>query len=268
MVAFDAAGPSSAGTGQSTSPITWTHVNNGNGILIGVTIFGGSTNTVTACTYAGVTIPLVKFQTSGAGANGGGALYGLVGPTCPTGSNTVSMSWTDTATNHNCGSVSVTGAGAIGTPVSSAVITNANCSQAVTATTNGGLVISLVAQGSGTTFTASAPNIKRVEHLASASSSADNLGLGTDPSTGGTVTPAWNSSSDDWAIIAVEILPGGVGMAQAREHAGRRKGRRHGAQRSWQQASFSTPDTLNPWQVVMGGQRGPAVADSTRATYT
>ena len=92
-VAFDAVGPTSAGTAFTTSPGTWTHVNGGNGIFVGVTIFTGSSNTVTGVTYGGVTVPLVAFIVSGTGGTAGGvALYGLIGPTCPTGSNTVSVS--------------------------------------------------------------------------------------------------------------------------------------------------------------------------------
>src|SRR6266705_129908 len=113
-VAFDAVGPSFSGTEFTASPGTWTHVNNGNGILVGVTTFN-LINTVTAVTYGGVTIPFIDAQASNdISGEGGIALYGLVGPTVPTGTNTVSVSFSD-ANNHNAGSVSVSGAGSLGT---------------------------------------------------------------------------------------------------------------------------------------------------------
>lgn len=209
MVAFDAAGPSSAGTSFTTGPGTWTHVNGGTGILIGVTIFTGSANTVTACTYGGVTVPLVKFQVSASGGAGGIALYGLAGPACPTGSNTVSVTCSDT-NNHNCGSVTLTDADSIGTPVSGPAAGTTGLSLTVPGTTTGGLIVSAACQGGDGTFTATSPNIKRVQHLNSSSSGADNLTIGTDPSTGGGASQAvaWTCAvSDDWGMVAVEVLP-------------------------------------------------------------
>jgi hypothetical protein len=115
-VTFDTAGPSSAGTAFTTGPGTWTAVNNGNGIIVGVTTFTGSTNVVTGVTYGGVTVPFLGFVRANNGTAGGVALYGLTGPTCPTGSNTVSVAVSD-ANNHNAGSVTVTGAGSLGAVV-------------------------------------------------------------------------------------------------------------------------------------------------------
>src|ERR1700755_1086728 len=120
MVAFDAVGPAGgAGIAFTTSGTgNWTHINNGNCIIVAITIFTGSTNTVTGVTYGGVSLNLLKFQGSGAGGGGGIAYYGLSGPTVPTGSNTVAVTTSD-ANNHNAGSVSLSGAGALGTVFSS-----------------------------------------------------------------------------------------------------------------------------------------------------
>lgn len=215
-VAFDAVGPSSAGTLFTTSPGTWTHVNGGNGILIGVTTFTGTSNVVTGVTYGGVTIPLLGFVRSANDVVGGVALYGLVGPTCPTGSNTVSVAVSD-ANNHNVGSVSVSGAGSLGTPVTNfSAGAAAGISASVTGTTSGGLVVSVVCQGSGNAFTATAPNVKQLSIQTTANSGSDNLAMGTDPSTGGTVAPAWTIvSTDFWGIVAVEVLPPAGGSSPA-----------------------------------------------------
>jgi hypothetical protein len=209
-VTFDTAGPSSAGTAFTTGPGTWTAVNNGNGIIVGVTTFTGSTNVVTGVTYGGVTVPFLGFVRANNGTAGGVALYGLTGPTCPTGSNTVSVAVSD-ANNHNAGSVTVTGAGSLGAVVTAFAASPASGLAAPFAsTTAGGLIVSAACQGSGGGFTATSPNVKRLEKLTSSNSGSDNLAMGTDPSTGGAVSPAWTiGGSDFWGIVAVEVLPPG-----------------------------------------------------------
>ena len=215
MVAFDAVGPAGgAGTAFTATPGTWTHVNGGNGILVGVTCFGGTANTVTGVTYGGVTIPFLGYIASGgAGVGPGGiALYGLTGGTCPTGSNTVSVAFSDATANHNAGSISVSGAGSLGTPVLGSATGVATVSVSVPGTTTGGLIVSAVCQGSSSAFSATSPNILRFTKLTSPGSGSDNIAGGTDPSTGGgaSQTVTWtNVSTDEYGVIAVEVLPAG-----------------------------------------------------------
>lgn len=213
MVAFDAAGPAGgAGTAFTATPGTWTHVNGGNGIIVGVTTLNGNVSTVTSVTYGGgspVTVPLLGFIPANNSTAGGIALYGLTGPTCPTGSNTVSVAFSDAPSNHNAGSVSVSAAGSLGTPVT-AFASATSVSAVIPGTTTGGLIVSAVCQGSFTTISATGPNVKQWMHLGSASSGADNGAGGTDPSTGGgaSQTVTWTAASSDlWGIVAVEVLP-------------------------------------------------------------
>ena len=217
MVAFDAVGPSSAGTAFTATTGTWTHVNNGNGIFISITIFTGSANTVTAVTYGGVAIPLIKFFN--ATTTGGVAFYGLVGATCPTGSNTVSVTKTGTS-NANAGSISVSAAGSLGTAVTFGdAAGHATASITVAGTTTGGLIISVAAFGGGSgggVFSATAPNVLAWSHNGNNTTSADNGVGGTDPSTGGgaSQTVTWNNTqSDNWSVIAVEVLPAAGGVS-------------------------------------------------------
>jgi hypothetical protein len=115
-------------------------------------------------------------------------------------------------------SVSVAGAGSVGTPVT-AFTSGLGISAAVPGTTSGGLVISAVCQGAFTALTATAPNVNRLQLLGSNSSASDDLAIGTDPSTGATVTPAWACvASDFWGMVAVEIIPAPAAPAQAFIH--------------------------------------------------
>ena len=82
----------------------------------------------------------------------------------------------------------------------------------------------------------------------------------------GTATP--------WAtlFVAFKLDTGGTpGVGATPYRPGKSRLRHHhGARRQKIQATFGVPDveTLNPWQQVMSGSRGPAAAESTRATYT
>jgi hypothetical protein len=229
MVAFDAVGPSAAGAGSGATPLTWTHVNSGNGIFVGITTLTGSSNTVTSVTYGGVTVPLRGFIESGGVGHGSGgiALYGLIGPTCPTGSNTVSVAFSD-GSNHNAGSISVSAAGALGTVFTATQSTSTGTgSVTVNGTTTGGLIVSAAAFGGGSstgTFGATAPNVLRWSHDGTTNTASDNGCGGTAPSTGGganqTVTFT-NTNTDNWGLIAVEVLPGGGPLPQVQQ-AGRR----------------------------------------------
>jgi hypothetical protein len=238
-VTFDAAGPSSAGTGFTTSPGTWTHVNGGNGILVGVTVFTGSTDTVTAVTYGGVALASLGFAAVG-GSVGGISFWGLTGPTCPTGSNTVSVTVSDGTNNHNAGSISVSAAGTLGTVFSNSATTGTSLGVTVNGTTTGGLIVSVCCNGSGGTITIGT-GTRQWMHLGSTSSGADNGAGATVPSAGGGAnqTLTWSASpSDHWGVVAVEVLPGAAAGG------------------------------LLPGQLRSRGTRGQAPDAGTRATFT
>jgi hypothetical protein len=214
VVAFDAVGPAGgAGTAFTTGPGTWTHVNTGNGILVACTVFTGSTDTVTAATYGGVSLSKIGFTNTGAAA-GGISYWGLAGPTCPTGSNTVSVTASDT-NNHNAGSVSFSASGSFGTLFTANSGGAGTTSQAVTVngTTTGGLIVTFACHGAnGGTWGLTGGTV-RVTHDTGSSSGSDNIGGGTAPSTGGGAnqTLTWtNTISDEWGIVAVEVLPPAV----------------------------------------------------------
>lgn len=214
---FDSAGPAALWVASTSSPFTWTHANTGNGILIGVVTGNGSSNLVTGVHYgptgtsSDTSIPFLGFIASNNGTAGGIALYGLVGSAVPTGSNTVSVTWSGSISPGSMfgGSISVANAGGLGTPVTAAG-SSAAMSVTVSSTTPGGLVVSFGCMGHNGTYTATSPNVLRINSGANGDNNtgADNIYGGTDPSTGGSVTPAYTASAADfWGLIAVEVLP-------------------------------------------------------------
>ena len=222
MVAFDAVGPAGgAGFNFSTtvSPQTWTHVCGASATAIVITVINGAANAnrVTAVTYGGVNCPLLGTQ-----PNTGGSLvafYGLINP--PTGSNTVSVTWTTGSGNQQLGgSISLTAAGSFGTLFGATSSGASVSSQAITVngTTTGGMIVSSVAYGGagGTaSWTYTPSGTVQWNDPFSNSSEGQTVAGGTVASTGGGAnqTMTWTPSavSDACVSLAVEVLPPGAG---------------------------------------------------------
>jgi len=241
-VTFDAVGPAGGGgTAFTASPGTWTHVNGGNGIFVGVTWFTGGSNTTTGVTYGGVTIPLLASIPSDNSNVGGIALYGLVGATVPSGSNTVSVTFSDGGSNHNAGSISVSGATTLGTAVT-AFASATSVSGSFSATTSGNLIVSFICNGNGSTINATAPNVQRLEKLTSPNSGSDNIAGGTDPSAGGSQTVTWvlATGTDFWGFAGIEVqADGSPGIPAAEVRPGKsRTMHHHGTRRQQIQMTF------------------------------
>lgn len=205
-VTFDAVGPAGgAGTNSSTTPLTWTHVNGGNAILIGVTSFGGNTNQITGVTYGGVTIPLLGYIPSGNASGGGIALYGLQGATVPSGSNTVSAAFTG-VNDKIGGSVSYSGAGSLSAGTTN-YGTSGNLVSTAIVTHTGGILVAAGCDGSSGTWGVTSGNLRWSDN-ASGGSASDNAAGGDIASTGASQTITFtNSASDDWGIVAAEVIP-------------------------------------------------------------
>jgi hypothetical protein len=212
-VAFDnAVGASTAGTAFTVSPHTWTHVNNGNCIIVAFDASAASTNLVSAVTYGGVNIPLLTSQ-NGAGATPNLTVYGLAGPTVPTGSNTVSVTFTTGSGDFIAGSVSLSGAASLGTPVSNSIAGAGagTLTVSVPGTTAGGVIVASATFGGGGGGTFSGTNGVTIgwQNNVGTGNAGDNATMGTVSSAGGAQTVGFSDSggSDTWTLIAVEVLP-------------------------------------------------------------
>lgn len=227
---LDAIGPAGgAGAQSATSPLTWAHICGGSAtaIVIAATTFTGSSNAVTAVTYGGQTCSLLQFLAFGSA--GGIALYYLASP--PTGSNTASVTFTGAASTIG-GSLSALGSSGHGTVFTNTSSGAASLTVGVTGTTTGGLVIVSACYGGasgGGTFSASGDTLDW-QNNHSSTSGADNAAGGHAASAGGggTSTVGFSNSagSDQWAMIAVELLPAGGTFAPLAPQPGGKTWRR------------------------------------------
>ena len=224
-VAFDAVGPSSAGTGSATSPLTWTHTcaAGATELMVGATIFTGSTNVITAVTYNSVSMSLVGFTQSGAGGAGGVAMYHLANPS--SGANTVSVTFTG-GNNTNAGSMSFTGSSGLGTAVTNTA-NAASVSASVAGTTTGGMVAAACCYGGTAIITITGTNsvTTQWEHNGTTNSGADNGAGGTVASTGGGASQTvgfTDTGTDYWGIVAVELKPLAPGRSRVASQAVKR----------------------------------------------
>jgi hypothetical protein len=218
-VTFDAVGPSSTDASTAgTSPLTWSHTNGATAdwLLAGVVLDGGApgTNPITAMTYNAVTFgtALLNWQSGGSAQTVGYlAVYGLQNPA--TGAaDTVSASITGTTIDtYRGGSASfVTGGGSLGTPqhFDSGGAAVASASLTIATTSASSLVVVFMTNGSGgTTWTAGTSRIVSSNN-SGGTGAANTLNAATIAGTGGNVTVSWTQTSDFYAAIAVEVLPG------------------------------------------------------------
>ena len=215
-VTFDAVGPSSAGASAAgATSLTWSHTNNGNAIVAGCSAGAGNdAGMATTATYAGAAMTAGAIVHTGVASTVGFVrVFTLLSPA--TGTNNVVVTLTGGTADLTGGSVSCLGAGSFATQYSA----QGNTATTATATSAGsssdGLIVAFVADGNGTT-SATAPSTSRFIKNLNGNSGAGNNAGATSPSTGSNVTTAWTISSDQWAVIGVEVLAGAAGDELAR----------------------------------------------------
>lgn len=265
VVTLDAVGPSSAGAGGTTSPLTWSHTCGSAattlyvGAAVGQTSGNDSTFTCTA-TYNGVAMtalsPGQSMSATGLTGNAGFIkVFKLENP--PTGSAlTVSVTVSGgTISALTGGSLSVAGAGG-----GESTLTVGNSSASVTSgsvnipsTTHGRLCLAFLADGQGgITWTAGTEQYEKDQNT---NSGAGNSSGATLDSPGGTATMSWTQTSDGYAIIAFEVQPPAAAspVVFGTTHRPSKSRLRHhqGARRQQIQAAFqSTTPTIFPVVIV------------------
>jgi len=215
-VAFDAVGPSATGQTSSgaTTTLSWSHtVGAGSNTVL---IVGGAIGNasappaITSITYNSVAMTGFATVNSGGLTAGYVAMYYLLNP--PAGANTVLVTrGAASTTTMVFGSVSFTGASqtvgdyfvatnqsitAGSTPASVVVPTVSTASQVVDAMCSG---------SASSTPTSNKTN--RWVNAFGSSSAAGVSGQSTTVGTGGNVTMQYTITSDDWAVIGLEVLP-------------------------------------------------------------
>jgi hypothetical protein len=213
MLAIDSQETSNAGHNSTTSPLTWTFNNTaGNKLYVPVTASSNSATapTIGTVSYNGVSMTLVtgSSQTISASNATISAIYYLDSPA--TGSHAVSVAVTfpggTTVTDIIAGAISFSGA-ASGS--NTAVSSQGNSTGPATtslSTTSGQYVLSLAATGTGLSSTPTNPTTLSWLDNVSGNSSGDNAGMGTQTTSGGTVSATWGlTASDFWIITAVAV---------------------------------------------------------------
>lgn len=219
-VAFDAVGPSSAGTSASfANALSWSHTCSGSnrilivGITVGYFFSNSNTDTVTV-TYNSVAMTSLGRVKSANQNNGYVEMFALFAPA--TGANTVAVSVSSIATPTTIvgGSVSFTGASqsnptTIATSYGTSGASVSSISAGV-ATASTGMVVDAVC--TGTSVTSSTQTNRWLDNAAS-NSGAGNGAMSTAAGTGSTVTMGYSVSSDWSAIIAAFIPQAGAGTS-------------------------------------------------------
>jgi len=208
-VAFDAVGPSSAGTANPslTPSLSWSHTCSGSNRLLVVGVAVGTTGSdasfVTTATYNGVAMTSISKVHSDNQTNGYIQMFYLVNP--DSGSNTVAIT-----NNSNCdlagGSVSFTGVDQ-STPLDSPVTNFGDgTSGSVSVSTNvGDMVIDATCNGSGFSSGGSTQTNRWLINDNS-NTAAGNGASSTAAGVAGSVSMGYTGfSSDWWGLIGVNI---------------------------------------------------------------
>jgi Protein of unknown function (DUF4038) len=209
-VAFDAVGPSGAGTGNvGQTTLTWTHAaaTGGVTILVGCALDAPSDGAFTmTCTCDGASMTSLGRVESDAQTAGFLQVWSISGRS--SGNHTILVTASGgTPDDLSGGSISFSGAGGLGTAVTASG-TSTTASAAVASNTNGNLIAGFV--GVGDTIVSSGNTSRFIQNnRGGAGDAVGNAAGSTAPATGSSVTISWTltSSGDPWAVLAVEVLP-------------------------------------------------------------
>ncbi len=203
-VAFDAVGPSSAGTAASGTSLSWSHTCTGSNLVlvvgVAIGIIGDSGKSASA-TYNGVAMTSAGVVHSGAGTDGFVQMFYLAGPA--TGANTVAITITGGSVDITGGSVSFTGAHQTTPLINIATNTGVGTTASVSVTNaSGNMVVDALCDGAG--VNAGSGTTERWHKDSNSNSAAGNAGQSTSSSTG-TVNMTYDLNSDSWGIIGASV---------------------------------------------------------------
>ncbi len=194
----------STGTGGGAGPFTWSHTCSGSDrvLIVGVS-HNDSGDTVTGMTYNGVSMTPVP---SGATSNGQYFVtqYSLIAPA--TGTNTVSVSMSGNVFDFGAAAISLTGADQTAPLGTAATATGSSTTPSVNVSSAGAeIVVDTLAIVHSGTLSVGAGQTQRWN---TTTSNAFIKYAGSTESGSGTTTMSWtNSTSQDWAIVAVPVKP-------------------------------------------------------------
>lgn len=201
-VAFDALGPSSAGSGTTnTTSISWNHTCSGSNrlLIVGVGMGGATASVTTSVTYNSVGMTSMGQVLSDNQTDGWVEMFYLIAPS--TGTNQVVYTCSHSR-DLTGGSLSYTGVDQTTPVVNTATAFGASTTPSVNVTNpSGNIVVDAVVCGSA--ITSSNQTLQWKDNLAG-TSGAGNAAQSTSTSTG-TVTMSYVTPSDWWGIIATSV---------------------------------------------------------------
>lgn len=208
-----------AGHNSATSPLSWSFTNTAGTLLcVGVVVSYSNTSSGVSisATYNAVSMSVVSgspvlYHHTASGFDSYVAMFYLKTPA--TGANTVSITVSQaggTLSQIIAGAISFTGASTtpLGTLASSNDAGAGGTTPTVnlTGTTNGDIVLSVVSDGQSLTG-ATAPTTASATKNVDGNTTGDNMVLGRQTTSGGTVTAKYTTAtSDAWNILAVEVF--------------------------------------------------------------
>lgn len=198
-------------TGNPTSPFAYNFVNTAGTLLYVWVLFGATTVTATpsSVTYGGTAMSFIKEATENSG-NGRIRLYRLLTPA--TGTNSVSMAWSGTATDIISGAISFTGNNTSAPEAQTNSASNdagsGTASVSLSGVTAGNITIA--AAGCGSAMTAQTQTLDWAENADSNTYMGN--GRASTSTASGTVTHSYTvNGSDTWACIICEVAAAGTG---------------------------------------------------------
>jgi len=222
-VAFDAVGPSSAGTGGITvTTLSWTHT----AVASGVTLLAScsldnspDTGITMTCKCDGVLMTSLGTKEGDSQTTGYLQAWSISG--ISSGAHTILVTASSAVNDLSAGSISFTGAASLGTPVTASG-TSITASAAVTGTAAPSLVAGFALSGDTIASTTSPATSRYLENLRGPNGDGAGNNAGATSPGPGTVTMSWGltAAGDPWAVIAVELLAAPSGGAPAAAQPG------------------------------------------------
>lgn len=203
-VAFDAVGPSSAGTSTTGTSLSWNHTCSGSNrlLVVGAAIGASDDTGITAtATYNGTSMTSAGLVHSNNSTDGYVQIFYLAAPA--TGANTVAITITGGSVDIEAGSISFTGTDQ-STPLANTTTNAGSGTTASVSITNssGNMVIDASCCGSG--YTTGTNQTMRWLNSLNSNTAAGSGAQSTSASTG-SVTMSYSINDDWWGIIGTSV---------------------------------------------------------------
>ena len=189
------------------SPITYSFTNTAGNVMFEGVVVTQST-VVPSVTYNGVSMTILKTFPNWDGQND--TLYWFWLPNPATGAHNVVVSWTGAIWNILFGAVTYHGADTNAQMTNTITATDApsststSASATLTGTTSGNAVLSLI--GTGTSVgTVTSPTVTSALLNDNAGTASNNIAIGRQGTTGGSVTAGWAVGADYWGMLVGEV---------------------------------------------------------------